>query len=184
MISIQNLTVSFGSFNLLDHIDMHVDGKDRIGLVGKNGAGKSTLMKIICGLQVPTGGRVDVRPDIRMGYLPQVMEHARGHSVMEEVMKAFEHLSQMEREIQRLSGQLAERTDYDSDAYMSLITRMNDLSDALAVHRTEQPEVLCERTLLGLGFRPEDFTRNTETFSQGWQMRIELAKLLLSEPVM
>ena len=182
MISIQNLTVSFGSFNLLDHIDMHVDGKDRIGLVGKNGAGKSTLMKIICGLQAPTSGRVDVRPDIRVGYLPQVMEHARGHSVMEEVMKAFEHLSQMEQEIQRLSGQLAERTDYDSDAYMSLITRMNDLSDALAVHRTEQPEVLCERTLLGLGFRPEDFTRNTETFSQGWQMRIELAKLLLSEP--
>ncbi len=182
MISIGNVTVAFGSFTLLDGIDFHISENDRIGLVGKNGAGKTTLMKLICGLQAPTSGHIEKPSGIRIGYLPQVMEHHRGRSVMEEVMTAFEHLSEMEREIGRIAEALSERTDYESAEYMALITRMNDLSDTLSMHRTVQPEVACAQTLLGLGFKESDFPRKTETFSQGWNMRIELAKVLLSEP--
>ena len=182
MISINHLTVSFGSFTLLDGIDFHISETDRIGLVGKNGAGKTTLMKLICGLQAPTSGHIEMPSGLRIGYLPQVMEHHRGRSVLEEVMTVFAHLAEMEREIGRIADALAVRTDYSSADYMALITRMNDLSDMLSMQRTVPPEVACTQTLLGLGFKEEELSRKTETFSQGWNMRIELAKVLLSDP--
>ncbi|MBP5218408.1 MAG: ABC-F family ATP-binding cassette domain-containing protein [Bacteroidales bacterium] len=182
MISINGLTVAFGGFTLLDSIDFHISDNDKIGLVGKNGSGKSTIMKLICGLQAPTSGSVDKPNGVRIGYLPQIMEHHKGRTVLEETMTAFDHITAMHRELEDISVRLAERTDYESEAYLGLINRLNDLTDALAIVQNEPVEVLAQKTLLGLGFKDEDLGRRTETFSQGWNMRIELAKILLSEP--
>ena len=182
MISINSLTVSFGGFTLLDNIDFHISDNDKIGLVGKNGAGKSTVMKLICGLQSPTSGSIDKPNDIRIGYLPQIMDHHKGRTVMEEALTAFDQVNAIQEELDEIGVTLASRTDYESESYMNLISRMNDLSDALAFFHSEPPEVLAEKTLLGLGFKDSDFGRKTETFSQGWNMRIELAKILLSDP--
>lgn len=182
MISINGLTVAYGGYTLLDSIDFHISEKDKIGLVGKNGAGKSTIMKLICGLQSPTSGSIDKPNDLRIGYLPQIMEHHKGRTVMEETLIAFDHITEIQAELDGINAQLAERTDYESEAYMSLINRLNDLTDVMAMSQSEPPEVLAQKTLLGLGFKDEDFGRKTETFSQGWNMRIELAKILLSEP--
>lgn len=182
MISINSLTVSFGGFTLLDSIDFHISENDKIGLVGKNGAGKSTVMKLICGLQSPTSGSIDKPNDIRIGYLPQIMDHHKGRTVMEEALTAFDQVNAIQEELDAIGITLASRTDYESESYMNLISRMNDLSDALAFFHSEPPEVLAEKTLLGLGFKDSDFGRKTETFSQGWNMRIELAKILLSDP--
>ena len=182
MISIDDLTVSFGNFNLLDHVSFHISEDDKIGLVGKNGAGKSTIMKIICGLQKPTSGQVDKPAHVQIGYLPQIMEHHRGRTVLEEALTAFDSLLQVEREIDEVTRQLADRTDYESEAYLALISRLNELNDQLAVSQSEPMEVVTRRTLLGLGFKEEELGRKTETFSQGWNMRIELAKILLSRP--
>ena len=182
MISINGLTVAYGGYTLLDSIDFHISEKDKIGLVGKNGAGKSTIMKLICGLQSPTSGSIDKPNDLRIGYLPQIMEHHKGRTVMEETLTAFDHITEIQAELDGINAQLAERTDYESEAYMSLINRLNDLTDVMAMSQSEPPEVLAQKTLLGLGFKDEDFGRKTETFSQGWNMRIELAKILLSEP--
>lgn len=182
MISINRLTVAYGGYTLLDSIDFHISEKDKIGLVGKNGAGKSTIMKLICGLQSPTSGSIDKPNDLRIGYLPQIMEHHKGRTVMEETLTAFDHITEIQAELDSVNAQLAERTDYESDEYLSLINRLNDLTDAMAMSQSEPPEVLAQKTLLGLGFKDEDFGRKTETFSQGWNMRIELAKILLSEP--
>ena len=182
MISINSLTVSFGGFTLLDSIDFHISENDKIGLVGKNGAGKSTVMKLICGLQSPTSGSIDKPNDIRIGYLPQIMDHHKGRTVMEEALTAFDQVNAIQEELDEIGVTLASRTDYESESYMNLISRMNDLSDALAFFHSEPPEVLAEKTLLGLGFKDSDFGRKTETFSQGWNMRIELAKILLSDP--
>ena len=182
MISIDDVTVSYGSFVLLDKINFHISESDKIGLVGKNGAGKSTIMKLIVGLQSPTSGHIDAPNDITIGYLPQIMEHHRGRSVIDETMTAFESESETEREIEKVTAELAERTDYESDEYMGLNTRLNELNDALAAAHTVPPRVQAERTLLGLGFRADELDRLTETFSQGWNMRIELAKILLKQP--
>lgn len=182
MISINGLTVAYGGYTLLDNIDFHISEKDKIGLVGKNGAGKSTIMKLICGLQSPTSGSIDKPNDIRIGYLPQIMEHHKGRTVMEETLTAFDHITGIQVELDGVNAMLAKRTDYESDEYLSLINRLNDLTDALTMSQSEPPEVLAQKTLLGLGFKDEDFVRKTETFSQGWNMRIELAKILLSEP--
>lgn len=182
MISINGLTVAYGGFTLLDNIDFHISGSDKIGLVGKNGAGKSTVMKLICGIQNPTSGSVDMPNDLRIGYLPQIMEHSKGRTVLEETLTAFDHINSINDEIEGINLQLAERTDYESASYLELITRLNDLTDSLAMTHSEPLEVLAEKTLLGLGFKDSDFNRRTETFSQGWNMRIELAKVLLSSP--
>ena len=182
MISINGLTVAYGGYTLLDNIDFHISEKDKIGLVGKNGAGKSTIMKLICGLQSPTSGSIDKPNDLRIGYLPQIMEHHKGKTVMEETLTAFDHIAEIQSELDNVNIQLAERTDYESEEYISLINRLNDLTDSMAMSQSEPPEVLAQKTLLGLGFKDEDFGRKTETFSQGWNMRIELAKILLSEP--
>jgi ATP-binding cassette subfamily F protein 3 len=182
MISINSLTVAYGGFTLLDAIDFHISENDKIGLVGKNGAGKSTIMKLICGLQSPTSGSVEKPNDIRIGYLPQIMEHHKGRTVMEEALTAFDRVDAIQKELDSIGESLATRTDYESASYMELISRMNDLSDSLSIIHAEPPEVLAQKTLLGLGFKDSDFGRKTETFSQGWNMRIELAKILLSAP--
>ena len=182
MISINSLTVAYGGFTLLDDINFHISENDRIGLVGKNGAGKSTVLKLICGLQSPTSGKVSLSAGLRIGYLPQIMEHHRGKSVIDEAMTAFSEIFALEDELDSLMKEMEVREDYDSKEYQSLIVRMNDVNDRLSYSRAESPRVQAERTLAGLGFRPEEMERPTETFSQGWNMRIELAKILLSNP--
>lgn len=182
MISVSNVTVAFGSYVLLDGINFHISEQDKIGLVGKNGAGKSTLMKLITGEQSPTQGSIEKPTGIKIGYLPQVMEHHRGHSVLQEVLSVFEHISSMEQELHRITGELADRTDYESREYALLIERMNEINDKLALESGLSPEAQAQKVLFGLGFKPDELDRNTETFSQGWNMRIELAKILLSAP--
>ena len=182
MISINSLTVAYGGFVLLNDINFHISESDKIGLVGKNGAGKSTILKLICGLQSPTNGKVAVPNDIKIGYLPQIMEHHRGRTVIEEAMTAFAEMFDLEAELERITLELAEREDYESKEYQDLIVRMNEVNDSLAYTRSDNPQVLAEKTLLGLGFKYEELSRPTETFSQGWNMRIELAKILLSRP--
>ena len=182
MISINNLTVSFGSYNLLDDVSFHISERDKIGLVGKNGAGKSTIMKLICGLQSPTSGHIDMPNNLNIGYLPQIMQHNKGRSVIEEAMTAFEAINALDDELAQINAELAERTDYESEEYMSLIDRLNDINDRISLEHSEPPVVRAQKTLLGLGFKDEDFDRKTETFSQGWNMRIELAKILLRSP--
>ena len=182
MISINSISVVYGSYTLLDNINFHISENDKIGLVGKNGAGKSTIMKMICGMQNPTSGHIDKPNHLDVGYLPQIMEHHRGRTVMEETMTAFSAMTALENELESIGNELASRDDYESEEYMSLISRMNDINDRLAVEHSEPPRVQAEKTLLGLGFRDADFDRPTETFSQGGNMRIELAKILLSRP--
>lgn len=182
MISINALNVTFGADVLFDGIGFNLDDGEKVGLAGKNGAGKSTLLKIICGQMVPTSGSVDKPRDVRCGYLPQIMSHNKGRTVMEEVMTAFQERFDLEHELNLATQQLASRTDYESDAYAKLIERVNALSDRLSVEETEPPQVCAGKVLRGLGFRDEDFTKKTETFSQGWNMRMELAKILLSRP--
>ena len=182
MVSVDDLSVVFGHSPLLDHISFHISEGEKIGLVGKNGAGKSTLMKILCGQQNPTSGQVDRPAGVTIGYLPQMMEHHKGRTVLEEAMTAFAPLLEAEREIDEVSRQLADRTDYESDEYSALISRLNELHDHLEVSQSEPIEVQARRTLTGLGFRDDELDRRTETFSQGWNMRIELAKILLGRP--
>ena len=182
MISINNLTVAYGGFTLLNDINFHISESDKIGLVGKNGAGKSTILKLICGIQNPTTGKITVPNGVKIGYLPQIMEHHRGRSVIDEAMTAFADMFAQEDELEKITIELAERTDYESDAYQNLIIRMNEINDRLSYTRSDNPQVQAERTLLGLGFKYEELSRPTETFSQGWNMRIELAKILLSKP--
>ena len=167
---------------LLDKINFHISETDKIGLVGKNGAGKSTILKLICGIQSPTSGHIDKPNEISIGYLPQIMEHHRGRTVLEEALTAFEHTSSIEKEIESVTLELSERTDYESESYASLIERLAYLNDRLSVSHSEPPEVQARKTLRGLGFKDEELGRLTETFSQGWNMRIELAKILLSDP--
>lgn len=182
MISIEDVTVSYGGFVLLDDINFHISETDKIGLVGKNGAGKSTILKLICGLQNPTSGRIDKPNDVSIGYLPQIMEHHKGLSVLDEAMTAFDSVTSIEQEIEAVTKELESRTDYESESYSDLIVHLNNLNDRLSMSHSEPPEVQARRTLLGLGFKDEELGRRTETFSQGWNMRIELAKILLRSP--
>lgn len=182
MISINSLTVAYGGFTLLNDINFHISESDKIGLVGKNGAGKSTILKLICGYQNPTSGKVAVPSGVKIGYLPQIMEHHRGRTVIDEAMTAFADMFDLEKELEVITAELGERTDYESKEYHDLIIRMNDVNDRLAYTRSDNPQVQAERTLMGLGFKYEELSRPTETFSQGWNMRIELAKILLSKP--
>ena len=183
MISINSLTVSYGGFTLLNDINFHISESDKIGLVGKNGAGKSTILKLICGLQNPTVGKVAVPAGLKIGYLPQIMEHHRGRTVIDEAMTAFSDMFAMEEELERITLELVERTDYESDAYQNLIIRMNEVNDRLLLTRSDNPQVQAERTLVGLGFKFEELSRPTETFSQGWKILLSKPDvLLLDEP--
>ena len=152
MISINSLTVAYGGFTLLNDINFHISESDKICLVGKNGAGKSTILKLICGLQNPTAGKVAVPSGVKIGYLPQIMEHHRGRSVIDEAMTAFADMFALEDELERITVELSERDDYESDAYQNLIIRMNEVNDRLAYTRSDNPQVLAEKTLIGLGF--------------------------------
>lgn len=182
MISINNLTVAFGGFTLLDEINFHLSEGEHIALAGKNGAGKSTILKLIAGTESPTKGSV-LRPNgLTIGYLPQIMDYTKEKSVMEETMTAFSEMFGLDERVERINEELSLRTDYESEGYQRLIVELNEVNDRLAMIRSDSPKLLAERTLLGLGFRKEDLGRMRGTFSQGWNMRIELAKVLLHKP--
>ena len=182
MISVQNLSVEFSAKSLFDNVSYVINRRDRIALVGKNGAGKSTMLKIIAGLQKPTSGQVAVPQDTTIGYLPQQMKLSDTRTVIEEVREAFSHIDLMTLKLDRMNAELADRTDYESPDYQRLIDDIADLSERLAMEQSENAEAEMEKTLIGLGFTRDDFTRHTSEFSGGWRMRIELAKLLLRRP--
>ncbi|MBQ7443972.1 MAG: ABC-F family ATP-binding cassette domain-containing protein [Bacteroidaceae bacterium] len=182
MISVENLTVEFSARPLFTDVSFVIGDRDRIALTGKNGAGKSTLMKIIAGQQAPTAGTVAVAKDTRVGYLPQVMELQSGRTVMEEALTAFDHIHELGNEVELLSREMAERTDYDSADYLALCERYAHAEERFRMFGGDNFHAEVERTLTGLGFERSDLDRPTTELSGGWRMRIELAKLLLEAP--
>ena len=182
MISVDGLTVEFGGSALFSDVSFVINEKDRIALMGKNGAGKSTLLKILAGVREPSRGKVSAPKDTVIAYLPQHLMTEDGRTVFEETAQAFAHLHEMEAEIAELNKQLETRTDYESDSYMELIERVSTLSEKFYSIEESNYDADIEKTLLGLGFKREDFDRQTSEFSGGWRMRIELAKLLLKKP--
>ncbi|MBR4271392.1 MAG: ABC-F family ATP-binding cassette domain-containing protein [Bacteroidales bacterium] len=182
MISINNVTVTFSGNDLFQDISFVINPKDRIGLTGKNGAGKSTLLKTIVGIQPVDKGSVTIPNGVTIGYLPQQMELPEGRTVMEEALTCFEDAKRLEEEINSLSAQIATRTDYESESYMSLIHRMTEATERLELLGGSKREAETEVVLKGLGFRQTDFTRQTSEFSGGWKMRIILAKVILRKP--
>ena len=182
MVSVDGLTVEFGGTTLFSDVSFVINEKDRIALMGKNGAGKSTLLKILAGVRGATRGTVSAPKDTVIAYLPQHLMTEDGRTVFEEASQAFAHLYEMEAELDRLNNELATRTDYESDEYMSLIEEVATKSEKFyAIDMTHFEEDV-EKTLLGLGFERKDFNRQTSEFSGGWRMRIELAKMLLRNP--
>ena len=182
MISVDGLTVEFGGSALFSDVSFVINEKDRIALMGKNGAGKSTLLKILAGVREPSRGKVSAPKDTVIAYLPQHLMTEDGRTVFEETAQAFAHLHEMAAEIAELNKQLETRTDYESDSYMELIERVSTLSEKFYSIEEINYDADIEKTLLGLGFKREDFDRQTSEFSGGWRMRIELAKLLLKKP--
>ena len=182
MISVDQLVVSFGGFELFKGISLLVSPKDRIGLVGKNGAGKSTLLKILAGHQLPNEGVVSVPSDVRLGYLPQHMEVIDGRTVFEEAVTSFEEILNLERRIEEINHEISTRTDYESEEYHRLLDHVTEFNERFHLLGGNNFEAEVERTLIGLGFKRSDFTRQTSEFSGGWRMRIELAKILLKRP--
>ncbi|MDF9830376.1 ATP-binding cassette subfamily F protein 3 [Parabacteroides sp. PF5-6] len=182
MISIDGLTVEFGGSALFSDISFVINEKDRIALMGKNGAGKSTLLKILAGVREPTRGKVSAPKDTVIAYLPQHLMTEDGRTVFEETAQTFAHLHAMEAEINAINKELEIRTDYDSESYYELIERVSTLSEKFYSIEEINYDADIEKTLLGLGFKRADFTRQTSEFSGGWRMRIELAKLLLKKP--
>ena len=182
MISVDGLTVEFGGTTLFKDISFQINEKDRIALMGKNGAGKSTLLKILAGARQPTRGRVSAPKDTVIAYLPQHLLTEDGRTVFEEACLPFEHLKEMEGEIEQLNQELMTRTDYESEEYMALIEKVAAMSEKFYAIDLTHFEEDVEKMLLGLGFERTDFQRPTSDFSGGWRMRIELAKLLLQNP--
>ncbi len=182
MVSVENLRIEFSAKALFADVSYVINERDRIALVGKNGAGKSTMLKVLAGLQPPTSGTVGLSNDTTIGYLPQVMTLSDSLTVREETEKAFASLHEMQRQIDKLNGQLAERDDYDSPEYMRLVESFTHLSERFQMLGGLNYQAELERVLLGLGFCRSDFLRPTSEFSGGWRMRIELAKLLLMNP--
>lgn len=182
MISANNVSVYFGAKPLFEDISFVISAKERIALVGKNGAGKSTLLKLLAGIDEPTEGSISRPKDIRIGYLPQVMQMSDERTVLAECQQVFSHITELEQEVERLAQEMATRTDYESDEYMELIERHAQRSDLLLMQSSGSIQADIERTLLGLGFERTDFERPTSEFSGGWRMRIELAKILLQRP--
>lgn len=182
MVSVDQLVVSFGGFDLFKGISLLVSPRDRIGLVGKNGAGKSTLLKILAGQQQPSEGVVSVPSDVRLGYLPQHMLVTDGRTVFEEAVTSFEEILALEKRIEEINREIAHRTDYESAEYHRLLDHVTEFNDRFHMLGGNNFEAEVERTLIGLGFKRTDFTRQTYEFSGGWRMRIELAKILLKRP--
>jgi len=182
MISVDGLAVEFGGTTLFKDISFVINEKDRIALMGKNGAGKSTLLKIIAGADKPTRGRIGAPKDAVIAYLPQHLMTDNTRTVFEEASQAFSKIFEMEKEIEEINQEMASRTDYESDEYYQLIERVSALSEAFYSIEEINYDAEVEKTLLGLGFMRNDFTRPTSEFSGGWRMRIELAKILLRQP--
>lgn len=182
MISVEGLKVEFNATPLFEDVSYVINKKDRIALVGKNGAGKSTMLKILAGLQHPTAGTVSIPRECTIGYLPQVMVLSDERTVMQEAELAFEHIFEMQADIERMNQELADRTDYESEDYQKLIDRFTHENDRFLMMGGTNYQAEIERTLQGLGFSRTDFDRPTSEFSGGWRMRIELAKLLLRRP--
>lgn len=182
MVSIQQLTVDFGGFRLFEEITFNIQVRDRIGLTGRNGAGKSTLLKIIAGKQSPSSGSVHLPKGFTIGYLPQHMNHQNNRTVFDEVEQAFSTLKSLQKQLEQLNEQIATRTDYESEAYLNLLHQTTEKQEQYDLLGGLSYRGRIETTLKGLGFERSDFERNTGEFSGGWRMRIELAKILLSQP--
>lgn len=182
MISVNNVSVIFGGFYLLDSVSFLINKKDRIGLTGRNGAGKSTTLKMLAGLQMPAEGNISMASGVKIGYLPQTKVYTDGNTVREEAKKAFADLFELRKEVENLNMQLAEREDYESAAYLKLLDTIQEKTELLNIRGEGNIEAEVEVILKGLGFQPEDLERNCEEFSGGWRMRIELAKILLARP--
>jgi len=182
MITIQNLTMHFTGEDLFSNITFLVREKDRIGLVGKNGAGKTTLLRLICQLENPHRGEVVVPEEVTIGYLPQDKELNSQHTILEEALLAFEEVKGMEKQIHTIQQQISERTDYTSTEYHRLLEKLSFLNERLVLFGAHSMEGDAEQILTGLGFEHEDMSRLMPEFSNGWQMRVELAKILLKRP--
>lgn len=182
MISVNNVSVVFGGFYLLDSVSFLINKKDRIGLTGRNGAGKSTTLKMLAGLQAPSEGNISMASDVKIGYLPQTKVYTDGNTVRKEAEKAFAGLFALKAEIEQLNNELAVREDYDSPAYMKLLDKIHEKTELLNIRGEGNIDGEVEVVLKGLGFKSEDLDRNCEEFSGGWRMRIELAKILLARP--
>ena len=182
MVSVQDISVSFGSFDLLTNISFLINDQDRIGLAGKNGAGKSTLLKIISGLQSPSSGQIDMSRDVTIGYLPQQMKVDDTTTVINETITAFSELIGLSEEIEFCSSEIARREDYESSEYLNLCDHLTVVEERYRMLGGTNYMAEAEQTLLGLGFERKDFDRYTNELSGGWRMRIELAKILLRKP--
>ena len=182
MISVDNLAVEFSGTTLFSDVSFVINPTDKIALMGKNGAGKSTMMKIIAGEQNGTRGNVRVPKDAVIAYLPQHLLTEDDCTVFEEAAKAFKHVFDMRDEMDKLNKELETRTDYESDAYMGIIEKVSDIGEKYYALEDVNYDAEVEKALKGLGFKQEDFTRQTNEFSGGWRMRIELAKILLQKP--
>jgi ATP-binding cassette subfamily F protein 3 len=182
MVSVQNLTVSFGSFDLLTNISFLINDQDRIGLAGKNGSGKSTLLNVIAGLQSPTSGMVDMSKDVTIGYLPQQMKVDDTTTVMNEVLTSFGEIRGLSGEIEQCTAEISSRDDYESVEYLNLCDHLTVIDERFRMLGGNNYLAEAEKTLTGLGFERSDFDRPTREMSGGWRMRIELAKVLLRKP--
>ena len=182
MLAVNNLSVQFTGTNLFDNVTFNIGDRDRIGLVGKNGAGKSTLLKILCGWQKPESGTMVIASGQEVGYLPQEMVPDTCRTVLDEAMTAFSRIDELLSLQQRLTEELTERTDYESVDYIRLLNRHNEVTEQVTMLGADSRQENTEKVLLGLGFRHSDFSRPVSEFSGGWQMRVELAKLLLRQP--
>ena len=169
MISVNQVSVVFGGFYLLDSISFLINKKDRIGLTGRNGAGKSTLLKILAGVQSPSEGNIAMASEVKIGYLPQTKVYTDGNTVREEAKKAFEELFVLQEEVERLNFELAAREDYESEGYLKLLDRIHEKTELLNIRGVGNMDKEVEVILKGLGFRPEDLERNCEEFSGGWR---------------
>ncbi|WP_324720067.1 ABC-F family ATP-binding cassette domain-containing protein [Salinimicrobium sp. HB62] len=181
MLNIHNLSVSFGGEYLFEEITFRLGAGDRVGLIGKNGAGKSTMLKILSGEMEPDTGQIASDKDLKIGFLKQDIDFVEGRTVLEESYQAFEEIKDLEKRLEEINYQLAERTDYESEAYHQLMVDLNDVQHQYEIHGGYNYQGETERILQGLGFKREDFNKLTDTFSGGWRMRIELAKLLLQQ---
>ncbi len=182
MITASNIYIQYGERILLDNINLVIKPGEKVGLVGRNGAGKSTLIKIIAGYNPPQKGNVTRPTESTLGFLHQEMNVPKGKTVMEETLTAFDHLKKVEKRIEALNDEIATRTDYESEGYTDLLNEFAELNDRFQMMGGEAMEAAAEKVLKGLGFKQRDFARLTDEFSGGWQMRIELAKMLLQQP--
>jgi len=182
MFSVSGLSVQFTGEYIFNDISFNISDRDRIGLVGRNGAGKSTLLKILAGQMMPETGQVATPDDSSVGYLPQELKSNSNTTVFKEGLKAFEHLKKLQQQIDKYTQQIAERTDYESADYLKLIEKLNEANDHFQLKGGHNMDGDTEKVLLGLGFEKSDFKRPVAEFSGGWQMRIELAKILLQKP--